>query len=115
MVRTWLQGRLYRKYLAYFAVVVTAAMVASGVTGLYYSYKETRAAVFDLQKEKALGATAQIDRYIQAIEQQIRWTLLPHQGDDDRQRERYLDFLKLLRQVLPITEVSWLDGNGRER
>src|SRR5882672_238897 len=115
MVQTWLQGRLYRKYLAYFAVVVIAAMAASGVTGLYYSYKETRAAVFELQREKALRATAQIDRYIQAIEQQIRWTILPRQGDDDRLQERYLDFLKLLRQVPPITEVSWLDGNGRER
>jgi signal transduction histidine kinase/CheY-like chemotaxis protein len=110
----WLQASLYRKYLVYFALVVTAALLASSVTGLYYSYQETRAAAIELQREKARGASAQIDQYIQAIEQQIRWTILPHQSDDHR-KDRYLDLLKLLRQVAAITEVSWLDENGRER
>lgn len=111
---TWQQSSLYRKYLVYFAAVITITLLAGGVTGLYYSYRETRAAAVELQREKVLGATAQIDRYLQPIEQQIRGTILPHQGSVHRQ-ERFLDFLKLLRQAPAISEVSWLDENGRER
>jgi signal transduction histidine kinase len=109
------QGRLYRKYAVYFTVLVSAVLLASGVSGLYFSYNENHAAAVALQREKAIGAAQQIEQYIKEIEHQISWTLLPPVGAGSALEQRQLDFIKLLRQVPAVTEASWLDNEGREQ
>jgi len=110
----WLWGSLYRKYVLFITAVVTAALLASGASELYTSYTGMRAAAGSLQREKALGAALQIEHYVRLIEQQIRWTALPRLNDPYLQ-QRYLDFVRLLRQAPAISEVSWLDAKGREQ
>jgi signal transduction histidine kinase/ActR/RegA family two-component response regulator len=108
------RGRLFHKYFVYFVVLVSSALLASGASGLYFTYKETRAALSSLQQEKALGAAVLIERFIREIENQIRWAN-PPQMRGATADQRYLDLLRLLRQVPAITEASWLDANGREQ
>jgi len=110
------RGRLLGKYVIYFAILVTAALLASGLSGMYFSYRENVAALVDLQREKATAAAYKIEQYVREIEHQIGWTALPQlSSGTPTLDQRRLDYLKLLRQVPAITEISYLDANGKEK
>jgi two-component system NtrC family sensor kinase len=109
-----LRGSLFYKYSIYFAVLVTIALIASGGIGVYFTYQENKAALLDLQREKAAAAASRIEAYVQEIEHQIGWMRLPQAGAGSADQRRF-DYLKLLRQVPAITDVAQLDRTGKER
>jgi len=110
------RGGLFLKYFAFIALLVGGGLVTSGAINLYFSFQETRASVVNLQREKALTAAVRIEQFVRDIENQLGYTALPMVGAGQGPMEqRRLDFLKLLRQVPAITEVSHLDGQGREQ
>jgi signal transduction histidine kinase len=110
------RGRLFRKYVIVFAGLVSGALLASGAIELYFSYHENREALVALQREKALGVAERIDAYIKEIEHQISWTTQPQLGTPSAAMyQRRVDYLRLLRQALPITEISHLDAQGKEQ
>ena len=111
----WPRYRLFWKYVVYFVVLVSGALLVSGAFGLYSSYYETRAAVVALQNEKALGAAIRIEQFMTEIEHQIGWTDQPRIDGREALERRHLDLIKLLRQVPAITDISWLDAQGREQ
>ncbi len=115
MVQKISQGRLFRKYFSYFVILVCGVLLASGIVGLYFSYRETHVALVALQREKALSAAARIEQFTREIEQQVGWTHMPQPGSPRAREQRHLDFLRLLRQAPAITDVSWLGRNGREQ
>ncbi len=110
------RGRLFRKYVVVFVGLVSGALLASGALELYFSYQENQAALVSLQREKAAAAAAQIESFVKEIERQIGWTtqpqLVPAPGAIEQRR---VDFLRLLRQVPAITELSYLDAAGKEQ
>src|SRR5438128_6846674 len=109
-------GRLFRKYVIVFAGLVSAALLVSGVTEIYFSYRENREALVALQREKALSVASRIEGFIKEIERQIGWTTQPQLGAASAAMyQRRVDYLRLLRQALMITEISHLDGEGREQ
>src|SRR5499426_4910718 len=110
------RGRLFRKYVIVFAGLVSGALLTSGAIELYFSYRENREALVALQREKALGVAERIDAYIKDIEHQISWTTQPQLGAAGAAMyQRRVDYLRLLRQVLAITEISHLDAQGKEQ
>jgi signal transduction histidine kinase len=110
------RGRLFRKYVIVFAGLVSGTLLASGVIEIYFSYQENRAALVALQREKALGVASRIEGFIKEIERQIGWTTQPQLGAPSAAMyQRRVDYLRLLRQVLPITEISYLDADGKEQ
>ncbi len=109
-----LRGSLFYKYAVYFAVLVTLALITSGGIGVYFTYQENKAALLDLQREKAAAAASRIEAYVQEIEHQIGWMRLPQAGAGSADQRRF-DYLKLLRQVPAITDVAQLDRTGKER
>src|SRR5437867_3129530 len=109
-------GRLFRKYVIVFAGLVSGALLMSGLTEIYFSYRENREALVTLQREKALGVASRIEGFIKEIERQIGWTTQPQLGAASAAMyQRRVDYLRLLRQALMITEISHLDGEGREQ
>jgi hypothetical protein len=52
------RGRLFRKYLLLIMTLVSAALLLSGGISLYFTYRETTAALASLQQEKAIGAAS---------------------------------------------------------
>ncbi len=108
--------RLFTKYAAFIIILVSAALLASGGTSLYFSYRENQDHLITLQREKALAAATRIEQYINDIEHQLGWTALPQvtAGGNVIEQRRY-EYLKLLRQTPAITEVAWLDRSGREQ
>jgi signal transduction histidine kinase len=87
-----------------------------GLIEVYFSYNENKAALVRLQREKAATARVRIEDFLREIEGQIGWAshsaFLP-QGQAIEQLR--FDFLWLLRQVPSITELSYLDGSGKEQ
>jgi signal transduction histidine kinase len=110
------RGRLFQKYVIIFAGLVSGALLASGAIEIYFSYQENRAALVTLQREKALGVASKIEGFIKEIERQIGWTTQPQLGAPSAAMyQRRVDYLRLLRQALMITEISHLDAEGKEQ
>ncbi len=108
------RGSLLRRYILYFAALVSTALVASGAVGLYFTYQESKTALVALQREKALAASSRISAYVQEIEHHLDWMRLPQMGPTTLEQQR-IDYLRLLRQVPAITDVGFLDRNGMEQ
>ncbi len=108
------RGRLFRKYLLLILTLVTGALLASGAVSLYFSYQENKAALSDLQHEKALAAASRIEQYVRQIEQQLAYAALPQLGASDVELRR-IEFLKLLRQAPEVTDVAQIDATGHEQ
>ncbi len=108
--------RLFWKYTTFFVLLVTGELLVSGVTELYFSYRENQAALVTLQREKALAAASRIELFIEEIERQMGWVSQPQRGAAGSALEqRRFDFFRLQRQVPAITEVSYIDASGREQ
>ena len=113
MTRRW---RLFPKYALLIISLVGSMLVASGAIGLYFSWRETEAHLVDLQEEKAQNAANRIEQYIRDIEHELSWTALPRADTDgDALEQRRIEYLKLQRQAQAITEVVWIDPQGREQ
>lgn len=108
------KGRIFRRYVAYFAGVISLVLIVSGATTLYFSYVHTRAVVDELQREKARGAAMRIEQFVRTLEAQIRAALLLD-ASSAAADERQLEMLRLLRLAPPVTDVAWLDVTGKER
>ncbi len=107
---------LFPKYALLIIALVATLLVASGAVGLYFSYRENLDHVVALQQEKAQAAATRIELYIAGIEQQLGWTAFPVvDAGADPMAARRLDYTKLLRQEHAITEVAWIDAQGREQ
>ena len=109
------RGRLFRKYVVLFASLVSAALLTSGLVELYFSYRENLAALVALQREQAAGAAAKIEAFVRDIERQVGWASQGQVGARQTVEQRRFEFIRLQRQAPAITEVSQLDGAGREQ
>jgi signal transduction histidine kinase len=108
--------RLFRKYVVVFVSLVAGTLLISGAIEVYFSYQENKDALVALQREKASAAAVRIEGFVKEIERQIGWTTQPQLSTPDAALEqRRIDFLRLLRQVPPITELSHLDAAGKEQ
>ncbi len=111
-----LRGSLFRKYAVLFAALVSGALLVSGLLSTYFSYVENRDALAALEQEKALNAAARIEQFVKEVEQQIGWTTQPPiVAPAAAMEQRRGDYFRLLRQVLPVTEVSYIDPQGLEQ
>ncbi len=107
---------LFLKYFAIIGGLVTVEMAMIGGIGLNFAYREARESLEALQREKAASASFQIEQFLRDIERQLGWTALSFAAPgQDPMEVRQLDFAKLQRQLQAVTEVSYIDGNGREQ
>jgi len=110
----WTQNRLFRRYVVPFAAVVSLALLTNGLVEIYFTYRESRAQLAEIQREKANAAALRIEQFVREIERQMGWTAQP-QVVAAGLEQRQLDYVRLLRQVPAITEVAFIDGQGREQ
>src|ERR1700756_5556379 len=68
------RGRLFRKYVALILAVVCLALLANGLSELWFSYQEHKASLIRIQREQAEAAAAKIGQFIKEIESQVGWT-----------------------------------------
>jgi signal transduction histidine kinase len=107
-------GRLFRKYVAVLILLVGGMLLLSSIVNLYFSYRETKAALIRLQRQQALAAASRIEQFVKGIERQVRAAMeVPFTDPAMAREQREIDFLRLLRDVPAITEVVQLDPAGR--
>ena len=108
------KGRLFRKYMLPFIGLVSLVLLVNSAVDFWFTYSESKAALFRIQQEKANSAAQRIDQFVDEIQHQIGWTTHAQWGSLPLEQRRF-DFLRLLRQVLAITEVIQVDGAGKEQ
>lgn len=109
-----LRGRLFRKYAILVAGLVSVALIASGVIGIWFSYGEQRRLLVRIQAEQAAAAAFRISQFLKEIEGQMGWTTQIAWTTGGFEQRR-LEALRLLRQVPAITQLTLLDASGREQ
>jgi len=108
--------RLVWKYAVPFVAVVVAALLVNGAVELYFGYQESKDALSRLQQGKAASAAIRIEQFIREIERQMAWATQPQLLVGPAALEqRRIDYLRLLRQVPAITELSYIDPSGHEQ
>ena len=107
---------LFQKYAFILAVLVGGALIVSGLIDLLFSYRDTRSTVAAFQQEKAISAAATIEQFLDDIAWQIRQTANTPRADSSAGLElRRMDYLRLLKHIPAITELSYLDRTGNEQ
>jgi HAMP domain-containing protein len=108
------RGRLFRKYVALFVAVVTVALLANGLTEIWFSFRELRTALVRMQRAQAEAAAEKINEFVRGIEGQLAWMVQLPWSQNSIEEWRF-DAVRLLRQVPAITDLARLDGEGREQ
>ena len=109
------RSSLFRRYALYLAGILSLALLASGGVGLYFTYRDTRALLDELQQEKARAAAARIAYFIASLEQQLRGvTFIPQRAGAAAREQRYIELLKLLRLAPAVSDAAWVDATGHE-
>jgi signal transduction histidine kinase len=127
------RGRLFRKYVVVLLVLVGGVLMASSLVELYFSYRETQQAIGRVERAKAVAAAARIEQFLKEVEEQVRETTRTASDDPDASQvrqgslgfreglgaalaeQRELDFLRVLRNVPAVAELSHLDLSGKEQ
>jgi signal transduction histidine kinase/CheY-like chemotaxis protein len=127
------RGRLIRKYIVVLVILVGGVLMLSSLIDLYFSYQETKRAIVREERAKATAAAARIQQFVTEIERQVRETTQAASDDPAATQmgraklafrgglgtalaeQRELDFLRLLRNVPAVIEISHLDLSGKEQ
>jgi GAF domain-containing protein/CheY-like chemotaxis protein/HAMP domain-containing protein len=127
------RGRLLRKYVVVFVGLVGGVLTASSLVELYFAYQETKRAIVREERAKTTAAAAKIEEFVLDVERRVRVTTraasddpaaaqlgpgkLAFRGDLGAAltEQRELDFLRLIRDVPAISELSHLDVSGKEQ
>jgi signal transduction histidine kinase len=105
---------LFLKYIVLFVGLVSGVLVINSALDLYFVYQDNRRASIDVQREKAEAASQKVESFVREIEHQIGWVAYP-QWAARPVEERRFEYVRLLRQVPAITELTQLDRNGHEQ
>ena len=97
-------------------LLVSFALIASGLVQLFFSYQENQAALVEIQREKAAGASGRIEDFVGEVTRLMTGSVsVPGAGPEVPLEQRRTELLRLLRQAPAILEVSYLDSAGREQ
>ncbi len=96
-----------------FIGLVSLVLLVNGSVDIWLGYREAENGAMRIQQEKAQDAARRIERFVVEIEQQIGWTT-PPQWDALPLEQRRYDFIRLMREVPAITELTQINGSGRE-
>ncbi len=107
------RGRLFWKYFVSILALVCGVLLVSGGISVYFAYQENKSALASLQQEKAVAAASRIEQFVKQIEQQLGFAALPQLGADGVEQRR-IEFLKLLRQVPAVTDITQISPAGQE-
>ncbi len=109
-----LPAGLARRFGLAMVGLVGVLLVGTGAVNMWVTYAEATAGAVQVQREKAQAAAERVAQFIEAIESQVGWTTRAEWARVSPEQRRY-DFIRLQRQVPAITDLQYIDGNGREQ
>ena len=101
------------KLVLAFIGLVSFVLVVNGSIDLWLAYREAENAAIRMQQEDAREAAQRIAHVVDDVEEQLGWTTPPGWDALALEQRRY-DFIRLLREVPAISEVTEIDGSGKE-
>jgi len=108
--------RIFWKYAVVLISLVSGVLVTSTIFDAYVGYQHNKSVIVNIQMEKAQAAALKIEQFVKGIESQLWWIAhTPWENSASSLKQRRLDFIKLLRHAPAVTELSQLDGIGREQ
>ena len=108
--------RLIWKYTAVVVTLVGAAIVSVGLTELYFSYQDSKRALTRFERNKASTAATVIEQEVQDILRQLEGFAQPTNAKGKAGlKERNDDFHRLAEREERVTQLSYLDADGKEQ
>ena len=112
--RRALRVPLAAKLAAALVGLVGLVLLVNGAVNTWLNYNQAKDAALEVQQEKARSAAVRVGEFLADIETQLGLTTGAEWRFAKPDQQRY-DFMRLLRQVPAITELSYVDGQGKEQ
>jgi signal transduction histidine kinase/CheY-like chemotaxis protein len=111
-----LREPLFVKYAALIVALAGISLLVSGAIEIYFSHRQHRATLAELQRDKAAAAASSVSRYVEELAHQIGWVIVPASSGSGPELEKWrVEYLKLLRLAPAITTLRFVDRHGIER
>ncbi|HWN79203.1 MAG TPA: cache domain-containing protein, partial [Bradyrhizobium sp.] len=108
----FLRGGLFAKYVVSLVGLVVFVLAVNGAMETWISYRATRTTLTDAMSEKADATARRIEQSVSELERQISWVTRASVVTIEQRRA---DYAQLLNQVPAVSQIFWLNGNGREQ
>ena len=110
------RGRLVRNYFLISLVLISGGLITSGLSELYFRYRESAADLVRLQQEITSGAASKIEQFVQEIERTTRGAAKSREITEKGLSPEYRFELRRLLAIAPaITEAVAIDSDGISR
>jgi len=110
------RGRLVRHYFLISLVLISGGLITSGLSELYFRYRESAVDLVRLQQEITAGAASKIEQFIQEIERTTRGVAKSRDITEKGLSPEYRFELRRLLAIAPaITEAVAIDSDGISR
>jgi two-component system, NtrC family, sensor kinase len=110
------QRRLIWKYTAVVVTLVAAAVISVGLSELYFSSRDIKREVTRVEQDKASAAALSVEQLVDGLLRELDAVAQPTVAEGAAGlRERNQDFHRLLDHEALISQLTYLDGSGREQ
>ncbi|MFO1303134.1 MAG: ATP-binding protein [Burkholderiales bacterium] len=107
---------LFSKYAVHLGALVCSLLVVSGAVAGYFSYRESIAALEQVQRAEVRFAATEIDTFVHRAQEALASIVTKFGAAPDLSPEDLrLELTALLRHHPEITEARWIAPDGRER
>ena len=111
-----LRRPLFFRYAVLITALAGAVLLASGAIEIYFSDRQYRATLAELQRDNAAAAASSVSRFIEDLAHQLGEAITPAASATTADLEkRRIDYLKLLRLAPAVTTLRFVDSHGIER
>jgi len=107
----FLREGLFAKYVISLVGLVVFVLAVNGATETWISYRATKTTLTDAMSEKADATAKRIDQSISELERQISWVTAASNNKLELRRNAYA---QLLNSISAVTQLTWIDGQGRQ-
>ena len=107
----FLREGLFAKYVISLVGLVVFVLAVNGATETWISYRATKTTLIDAMSEKADATAKRIDQSIFELERQISWVTRASVVTLEQRRS---DYAQLLNSISAVSQLSQLNGQGRE-
>ena len=108
----FLRGGLFAKYVTSLVGLVVFVLAVNGAIETWISYRGIKSTLTDAMGEKAEATARRIEQSVSDLERQISWVTRASSVTIDQHRA---DYAQLLNQVPAVSQLTLLDGYGREQ
>ncbi|MBV9558879.1 MAG: GAF domain-containing protein, partial [Bradyrhizobium sp.] len=105
------RGGLFAKYIVSLVGLVVVVLAVNGATETWISYRATKTSLTDAMSEKAEATAKRIDESIAELQRQVSWVTRAYSQTLEQHRA---DYAQLLNQVSAVSQLSLVNGQGRE-